>query len=205
MDRRITAHLEVRARGQSRLIPLEADRVTIGRSDASDLRIPSDETLSRLHAVLERLPGGWCVRDLGSRNGTFVNGKRIWGDHALHSNDEIRIGQTEMIFRGPAVPSQDVETWSGGSVPEVTRREKDVLIALCSPAFSGSVFTEPASVKDIAAALYITDGAVKQHLLNLYDKFGIRDAGETRRIQLANEVIRRGVVRPSDFQLDSGP
>lgn len=199
MQEPASAYLELREGGRSRLVPLEGDRITVGRAQANDLPIPLDETLSRLHAVLERLPGGWSVRDLGSRNGTFVNGKRIWAEHALHPNDEIRAGETEMVFRSLAPLVSETETWAGGNLPELTRRERDVLVALCRPAFSGSVFTAPASIRDIGKALFITDGAVKQHLLNLYDKFHIPETGENRRIQLANEAIRRGAVRPTDF------
>ena len=48
-----------------------------------------------------------------------------------------------------------------------------MLVALCRPALDGDLFTEPASVREIAAALVVTDAAVKQHLGNLYYKFGI--------------------------------
>jgi hypothetical protein len=79
-------------------------------------------------------------------------------------------------------------------LPDLTRRERDVLAALCGPVRSGDVFAEPASVRQIARALVVTDAAVKQHLLHLYDKFGIAAAGERRRVALAREAIRRGAV-----------
>ena len=66
--------------------------------------------------------------------------------------------------------------------PELTRRERDVLAALCRPALESDVFTEPASVRQIAEALVVTEAAVKQHLMHLYDKFGIRETGERRRL-----------------------
>ena len=56
---------------------------------------------SHLHAVLERFPAGWCVTDLGSSNGTWVNRERIWSSHRLRHGDEIRVGQTRLIFRDP--------------------------------------------------------------------------------------------------------
>ena len=46
--------------------------------------------------------------------------------------------------------------------PELTRRERDVLVALCRPALGEGVFTEPATVREIAAELVVTDAAVKQ-------------------------------------------
>ena len=79
-------------------------------------------------------------------------------------------------------------------LPELTRRERDVLLALCAPVLSEDVFAEPASVREIAAALVVTDAAVKQHLLHLYAKFGIDTAAGRRRVVLAKEAIKRGAV-----------
>jgi tetratricopeptide (TPR) repeat protein len=77
---------------------------------------------------------------------------------------------------------------------ELTRRERDVLVALCRPAASADVFVEPASVREIARALVVTDAAVKQHLAHLYDKFAIGDDSDRRRMRLAREALRRGAV-----------
>ena len=82
----------------------------------------------------------------------------------------------------------------GGRCPEITRRERDVLVALCSPAASSELFVEPASVREIAAGLSVTEAAVKQHLLNLYEKFEIAEGVERRRVALAREAIRRGAI-----------
>jgi DNA-binding NarL/FixJ family response regulator len=81
-----------------------------------------------------------------------------------------------------------------GHCPEITRRERDVLVALCSPAASSELFVEPASVREIAAALAVTEAAVKQHLLNLYGKFEIAEGVERRRVALAREAVRRGAI-----------
>jgi class 3 adenylate cyclase len=82
--------------------------------------------------------------------------------------------------------------------PELTRRERDVLLALCRPALDFDVFTEPASVREIALSLVVTEAAVKQHLLHLYDKFGITETADRRRVRLAREAIRRGAVALAD-------
>jgi DNA-binding CsgD family transcriptional regulator len=78
--------------------------------------------------------------------------------------------------------------------PELTRRERDVLVSLCRPLHGDDVVAQPASVKEIAAELVVTDAAVKQHLLHLYDKLGIVEGGERRRVALAREAIRLGLV-----------
>ena len=77
-------------------------------------------------------------------------------------------------------------------MPELTRRERDVLAALCRPLASGGPVVMPATIREIAAELVVTEAAVKQHLLNLYDKFEVPEGGESRRIALAREAALRG-------------
>ncbi|WP_235828369.1 helix-turn-helix domain-containing protein [Actinomadura rubteroloni] len=79
--------------------------------------------------------------------------------------------------------------------PELTRREVDVLTSLCRPALSDEAFVAPATARQIAEELVVTEAAVKQHLLRLYQKFRIPE-GANRRTRLANEVIAMGLVRP---------
>jgi tetratricopeptide (TPR) repeat protein len=76
---------------------------------------------------------------------------------------------------------------------KLTRRERDVLVALCTPLSDGGAFVEPASSRAMAETLGISEAAVKQHLLQLYDKFEIDD-GERRRTRLANKAVAAGVV-----------
>ena len=56
------------------------------------------------------------------------------------------------------------------------------------------MFTEPASTRAIADELVITQAAVKQHLVNLYTKFGVLPEETNRRARLANEALRSGAV-----------
>jgi len=77
------------------LIPLESDRFLIGRETDCNLR-PDNELISRHHCVLRRDEYGLRVRDLGSKNGTFVNGEKIRGDVVLSDGDELRFG--DMTF-----------------------------------------------------------------------------------------------------------
>jgi DNA-binding NarL/FixJ family response regulator len=81
----------------------------------------------------------------------------------------------------------------------ITPRERDVLLALCKPAASHELFVEPASVRDMAQELAVTEAAVKQHLLNLYGKFGISEGEQRRRVALAREALRTGVIGLTDL------
>jgi pSer/pThr/pTyr-binding forkhead associated (FHA) protein len=192
-------YLEVWAGGRQELVPLEGERTTVGRADTNDV-VLADERVSRLHAALELVAGQWVVRDLGSRNGTFVDGDRVLATRPVRPGQEIRIGETALFLRREGAAEPREATVADQAPPALTPRERDVLMALCRPAFSGSPFTEPASVKDIAKELFITEAAVKQHLGNMYDKFGLHDESESRRVRLANEAIRRGAVSIADLR-----
>jgi pSer/pThr/pTyr-binding forkhead associated (FHA) protein len=184
--------------GARERVPLSGDRLTIGQASSNDLALPFDRTVSRVHAVLEVMASRWCVRDLGSRNGTFVNGERIWNERPLRTGDEIRVGTVRLIARIDETDVGADETVGAESGPTLTRREHEVLVALCRPMFSGDVFREPASIRQIASELFVTEAAVKQHLSRLYDKFRVYDR-EGRRARLANEAIRLGAVSTAEL------
>ena len=71
----------------------------IGRSEESQICIPKPG-VSRKHALIIASADGFTIRDLGSQNGTFVNGKRI-ADHPLKNGDQIVIADTKLTFRSP--------------------------------------------------------------------------------------------------------
>ena len=67
--------------------------VVIGRSKSADLTVPDDHALSHEHFVLFRQSRGICIRDLGSTNGTWINGRRIT-EQMLTLHDRIAAGQS---------------------------------------------------------------------------------------------------------------
>lgn len=77
-------------------------RVLVGRAAEADLQL-IDEKVSREHCVFEAQGSAVVVRDLGSRNGTWVNGERLHGPHLLAPNDTVGIGETLVVY------SPDVE------------------------------------------------------------------------------------------------
>jgi hypothetical protein len=71
---------------------LEANEAIIGRDTANYISI-NDAEISRKHAKLTRLEQGFAIEDLGSTNGTFINGQRIVARHALRPGDVISLGE----------------------------------------------------------------------------------------------------------------
>ena len=192
-------YLEVWFERGPELRPLEGTHTTIGRDPSNTIAVTSDPAVSRHHAVVEQFPTGWTIRDLSSSNGTMLNGERLVSEHHLRPGDEIRVGETRIVFRGD-VEEVSTPTARTEPAPQVTPRERDVLVALCRPLLGGATFPEPASIHQLAAELVVSEAAVKFHLANLYDKFGIYETTTSRRVRLANEAIRRRAVTLTDLR-----
>ncbi len=73
---------------------------TIGRTQDCDLRI-ADLSVSRLHAQLSRGEDGWLLSDLGSHNGTRVNGWRVKEPVPLRAGDMVQFGSAMFVVQGP--------------------------------------------------------------------------------------------------------
>ncbi len=87
--------LTVDARESS--FPLNRDTCTLGRHRNNDLVI-TDPKVSSFHARIDRTPEGYVVHDLGSRNGTFLNGQRV-NLGRLKSGDELRLGTARLVYK----------------------------------------------------------------------------------------------------------
>ena len=81
----------------NRTYALASARLLIGRESSCDIALP-DINVSRTHAELRFEPqGAWSLTDLGSTNGTFVNGREI-SSHLLSEGDRITVGMTSLVF-----------------------------------------------------------------------------------------------------------
>ncbi len=87
--------------GKKQTLALSTERLTIGRSAAADLCYSEDNGLSRLHVAFERTPNGFLLRDLNSKNGTIVNGKKVNGAQNLTQNDKISCGHLLIVYDPP--------------------------------------------------------------------------------------------------------
>jgi hypothetical protein len=185
----------VRVEDTGEIIPLRSDVTTVGRGLWVDVRL-EDPSVSLLHAEIVCRGPYYYVADLGlSRNGTRVNGRPV-ARRVLDDGDVLSFGSARCRVEG--LPQEDITAEADvrrTAAPELTRRELDVLISLCRPALSDEAFVTPATAKEIAGDLVVTEAAVKQHLLRLYAKFRVPE-GLNRRTRLANEVIALGLVRP---------
>jgi len=88
--------------------------VNIGRAEYNDIVIP-DESVSTMHAKLQRREEIWVLSDNGSTNGTFVDGERLSGEAVLSPGALIRFGETAVMFE-PTETQSDVKKGSGTKI-----------------------------------------------------------------------------------------
>ena len=129
-----------------------------------------------------------------STNGTWVNGERIDGKKALHVNDEIRVGDTVLMFCG-VVSSEPYDTTAPAREEARSHPQADRGAPAPVPsAGEGHSGRRARTTKEMAAQMYVGEAAVKAHLATLYEKFEIPEAGQQRRALLAEACVgdRRG-------------
>ena len=186
------------------VVELLVDVTTIGRAKGVDIRL-EDPSVSRLHAELIRRGDFVYVSDLGlSANGTRVNGRPV-GRRVLAEGDVVTFGMARCRVGGLAASDELVDDTlevRRVTAPDLTRREIEVLTSLCRPALQEDAFVAPATAREIAEELVVTEAAVKQHLLRLYDKFGLDPHSTRRRVELANDAVRRGAVTAAELGTD---
>ena len=109
-------------------MPIAKPRVTLGRTEDNDVAV-GEPWVSRGHAEIVRSDVGYHLRDLGSTNGTFVNGLGIGKEHLLRHGDHIGLGNSKvsLVFRTDAqrtverllLEPDSEQAWSPKSVPEL--------------------------------------------------------------------------------------
>lgn len=105
--------------GQVLDVPL-GGRTTLGRHPVNTLRL-ADREVSKEHAVIEVVGGAYVLKDLGSSNGTFLNGSRV-REARLRDGDELLLGTSRLVFRGGeggARPGVTVVATRGSEAPAV--------------------------------------------------------------------------------------
>lgn len=81
-----------------RVFDLAADSITVGRDPSNMIALTEDTAVSRMHAQIMKSSGAVTITDIGSSNGTFVNGMRITSPHPLMNGDELQIGGSKFRF-----------------------------------------------------------------------------------------------------------
>ena len=155
---------------------LETGVWIIGRSTQCDLVI-EQRSVSRRHAKIAVTKSGVRVSDLGSRNGSWVDGKRILRRSvAIGPGQELRLGDVIFVFVGENRPESE---W-GGSEEETPQCESDQGEASLTPAQYRILaeVLEGSSEKEIAARLHLSPHTMHNHITAIHERFKIHSRSE---------------------------
>jgi pSer/pThr/pTyr-binding forkhead associated (FHA) protein len=190
--------------GVLRLITLDSARanLTLGRQSEMDVPIAWDDEVSALHAELQCRGGEWTILDDGlSRNGTYVNGRRVGARQRLRDGDRVTVGRTPIAFSlGSRERAQTTVAGRAVRVPTLTPTRRRVLVALCRPR-KADAYATPASNQQIADEVFLSVDAVKTHLRALFNDFGLAELPQNqKRATLAERAMQLGVVAASELE-----
>jgi DNA-binding CsgD family transcriptional regulator len=176
--------LDVYDGSHRRTVTVDADLVRVGRDPDCEVVLAGDTTVSRVHATLTRTADGWVIADNASRNGTFVNGRRLATDHALAAADRVLVGNFVLVRHDSgAGPTETVAADATGRVRAqvetgLSARELEVLRLLCA----GD------SDQQIAETLFISVKTVQSHLDRIRTKTGARRRAELLRFAMDHGI-----------------
>ncbi len=152
-------------------IPLDEKGFSIGRSSSCDL-ILNAASVSRKHSTVVFIEEEPYLSDSKSRNGTFINGCRVYDKTRLKEDDIVCFGTVEFVLRYQDEDSEEEKTIideglsskkSFSEIYGISEREEEVLFLLI----------KGLNIKDIGEKLFISPGTVKNHVLKIYSKTGV--------------------------------
>jgi DNA-binding CsgD family transcriptional regulator len=174
-------------------VPAHGTSLRIGRAADNDVVLADQPAASRYHAeLLRRGEGdgagngsGWSIRDVQSRNGTWVNGRRVAGEAVLGADDVVGIGEVTLRIIPAPLDEGTIDASSGAHLYKLgatlSDREREVL------ALVAAGHTD----EQIGRELYISVKTVHSHLDHIRDKSGVR-----RRAELTRLAVRLGLSSP---------
>jgi pSer/pThr/pTyr-binding forkhead associated (FHA) protein len=175
-------------------VPIRRDETTLGRRPTNDV-VLNDPLVSRLHALLVRRGGSIVVEDLGSHNGTYVNGERVMFLRQLQHGDLVQVGASRVLFEDASIAADIEDTTKIEAVTVVgtgfTQRQLQVL----------RLAARGLSNKEIARRLYVSERTVKAYLSSVFDKLGVNN-----RAGAVTAALRLGLIdMPSGDEGPAGP
>jgi diguanylate cyclase (GGDEF)-like protein len=172
------------------LFDLDAEEISLGRSDATDIRLEF-VGVSRRHLVLVGEGGGFSARDLGSKNGSFVNDRRITEATPLRKGDVLRVGPVSFKY----IPQGDPERLAYDKLKDRTQIDR------FTGCYNKSHFIERAELEVAASRRKSTPLSLLvldiDHFKAINDSHG-HDAGDSVLRELAG-LIRKHGVRTNDL------
>ena len=187
--------------GKTRRLALDKDSFTLGRANTNELCYPEDSGLSRQHLAIERDSHGvWTVRDLNSKNGTFVNGARVIEPYLLGPNDRVTAGHLTLEFAEKTSPPDNTVVFVEGAAATVAATTVGVSLAGVQEIQGGAQMRALLRAgRELAGNLPLTE------LCNLIMNLSIEAVGAARGVLMTLEgedlVVR--AARGEGFRISS--
>lgn len=174
----------------------------MGRNDGNSICLDFDESISGRHARLIHGAGVWSVEDIGSTNGTLLNGKPLVGERRLRHGAEIVFGATVMAFHETTPHPQSTVNQAPATrrlFPNTTQRK--VLVELARPWFAaGTTLTVTPSNPVVAERLAYQPATVRDAISDLYKMARLSRSDGNQREALVRLAIDERVVTSLDYE-----
>ena len=102
--------------GKRTPLPLVRDEYSIGRGEENTVRL-TERNISRRHATLRQESPSWVITDTSSRNGSYVNGVRLVGEHTVNEGDIVQVGDYRLAFTDEEVAATTTDPTKASTVP----------------------------------------------------------------------------------------
>ncbi|MCC7361286.1 MAG: FHA domain-containing protein [Anaerolineales bacterium] len=191
---------------------LSGAEMRLGRELDCDINLISEQ-VSRHHAVIKQVPEGYQLTDLNSRNGTYVNTKRLTAPRLLRDGDEVRLGQfVALRFVAPAVGTETII-----APPPVVAAPPPTLVAAAPPPAADSTLvakrpTAPMPIPPVEPAppprLTITVGGAPTHYALTAAEYSLGRADDNDIVVAGSFVSRkhlRLVRTPAGYEVHVAP
>ncbi|MCB9893322.1 MAG: FHA domain-containing protein [Planctomycetes bacterium] len=178
--------------GKSVEVPLTNRPVSFGRSDDADHPLPT-KTASRIHAQVFPRERAWWIEDLGSSNGTLVNGNKIAKPMPLVPGDVITVGDVKLTFHGDAAPDKGPPDHLIARVVFQGDKSKPPLETLIRDRIT--IGRKPDNT------LQIENKAVSGHhceLINRQGAYVLRDLGSSNGTYISGKAVTEHTLRNGD-------
>lgn len=193
--------------GKRTPLPLVRDEYSIGRGEENTVRL-TERNISRRHATLRQEPLGWVISDTSSRNGSYVNGVRLLGEHTVTEGDIVQVGDYRLLFTDEELAATTTDPTKASTIPGGGNAavKPDRLVVVVGPE-PGEEFVIQTAVVSIGRApeldLSIAHASVSRvhaeiHALGA-GRYEIIDKASANGVRVNGSLLKRGLLEAGDF------
>lgn len=193
--------------GKRTPLPLVRDEYSIGRGEENTVRL-TERNISRRHATLRHEGGGWVITDTSSRNGSYVNGVRLMGEHTVNEGDIVQVGDYRLAFSDEELAQTTTDPTKASTVPGAGSAavKPDRLVVVVGPE-PGQEFLIQQAVVSIGRApeldLAIAHASVSRVHAEIHalggGRYEIIDKASANGVRVNGSLLKRGLLEAGDF------